>query len=133
MEKKNYQYGLGRRKASTARARLYSKGSGKITINGKDQRAYFEESDYLISKLQKPFATTSTLNDFDVTIVVSGGGLSGQVDAIVLAMSRSLAALNEDYRSTLKRAGLIKRDPRSKERMKPGLKGARRAEQFSKR
>ncbi len=131
--KKQYYYGLGRRKSSTASSRLFANGKGEVTINGEKALEYFDGNEYLVSRLQKPFEATSTVDQYDVTIMVKGGGHSAQVDAIVLAMSRSLAEFNEDYRSTLKRAGLVKRDPREKERMKPGLKGARRAEQFSKR
>lgn len=131
--KKQYYYGLGRRKSSTATSRLFASGKGEITINNSPALEYFDGNEYLASRLQKPFTAISSEGQFDATILVKGGGHSSQVDAIVLAMSRSLAEFNEDYRSTLKRAGLIKRDPREKERQKPGLKGARRAEQFSKR
>jgi small subunit ribosomal protein S9 len=130
---KQYYYGLGRRKSSTASSRLFAKGKGDITINGKPALEYFDNNEYLVSRLQKPFVAISAESQFDVTILTKGGGQSSQTDAIILAMSRSLAEFNEDYRSTLKRSGLIKRDPREKERQKPGLKGARRAEQFSKR
>lgn len=130
---KQYYYGLGRRKSSTATSRLFAKGKGDITINGQPALEYFDNNEYLVSRLQKPFTAISSEGQFDVTIVTKGGGHSSQTDAIILAMSRSLAEFNEDYRSTLKRSGLIKRDPREKERNKPGLKRARRAEQFSKR
>jgi small subunit ribosomal protein S9 len=131
--KQQYYYGLGRRKSSTCTSRLFAKGKGEITVNGKSAEEYFDKNTYLVGRLQKPFEVTSSVGQYDVTILVKGGGHSSQVDAITLAMSRSLAEFNEDYRSTLKRSGLIKRDPREKERQKPGLKGARRAEQFSKR
>lgn len=130
---KQYYYGLGRRKSSTASSRLFAKGKGDITVNGQPALEYFDNNEYLVSRLQKPFTAISAEGQFDVTIVTKGGGHSSQTDAIILAMSRSLAEFNEDYRSTLKRSGLIKRDPREKERNKPGLKRARRAEQFSKR
>ncbi len=130
---KQYYYGLGSRKSSTASSRLFAKGKGDITINGQTALEYFDNNEYLVSRLQKPFTAISAEGQFDVTIVAKGGGHSSQTDAIILAMSRSLAEFNEDYRSTLKRSGLIKRDPREKERNKPGLKRARRAEQFSKR
>lgn len=130
---KQYYYGLGRRKSSTASSRLFAKGKGEITINGQTALEYFDNNEYLVSRLQKPFSAISAEGQFDVTIVAKGGGQSSQTDAIILAVSRSLAEFNEDYRSTLKRSGLIKRDPREKERNKPGLKRARRAEQFSKR
>lgn len=130
---KQYYYGLGRRKTSTATSRLFAKGKGEITVNGQPALEYFDNNEYLVSRLQKPFTTISAEGQFDVTILTKGGGHSSQTDAIILAMSRSLAEFNEDYRSTLKRAGLVKRDSRKKERNKPGLKRARRAEQFSKR
>ena len=130
---KQYYYGLGRRKSSTATSRLYAKGKGEITVNGKPALEYFDNNEYIVSRLQKPFTTISAEGQFDVTILTKGGGHSAQADAIILAVSRSLAEFNEDYRSTLKRSGLVKRDPREKERKKPGLKRARRAEQFSKR
>ncbi|HRV76120.1 MAG: 30S ribosomal protein S9 [Candidatus Nomurabacteria bacterium] len=130
---KQYYYGLGRRKSSTATSRLYAKGKGDMTVNGQPALEYFDGNEYIFSRLQKPFATISAEGQFDVTILTKGGGHSSQADAIILAVSRSLAEFNEDYRSTLKRSGLVKRDPREKERKKPGLKRARRAEQFSKR
>lgn len=130
---KQYYYGLGRRKSSTATSRLYAKGKGEMTVNGQPVLEYFDGNDYIVSRLQKPFTTISAEGQFDVTIMTKGGGHSSQADAIILAVSRSLAEFNEDYRSTLKRSGLVKRDPREKERKKPGLKRARRAEQFSKR
>lgn len=132
-KKGQYYYGLGRRKSSTASVRLYAKGTGKIWVNGLDVSEYFDKNEYLISRLAKPFVATNTEGQFDMTVSTKGGGMSGQVDAIILGTSRSLAEFNEDLRSTLKRSGLIKRDPREKERKKPGLKRARRSEQFSKR
>ena len=131
--KKQYYYGLGRRKTSTASSRLFAKGKGEIFINDKTALDYFDGNEYLVARLQKPFVAISGENQFDVTIKTKGGGHSSQVDAIILAVFRSLAEFNDDYRSTLKRSGLIKRDPREKERNKPGLRRARRAEQFSKR
>lgn len=128
-----YFYGLGRRKSASASARIYSGGKGVITVNNKPIADYFCNSELLVSEISEPFKTVSKDGQFDVTILVKGGGLSGQVDAIKLAISKALSELNDDFRSTLKKAGLMKRDPREKERQKPGLKGARRAEQFSKR
>jgi small subunit ribosomal protein S9 len=132
-EKKQYYYGMGRRKSATVTARLFTGGHGKIEINKVSAEDYFANNEYLLSELQEPFKALSQEDMYDVTILAKGGGHSGQVDAMKLAISKALAVLNEDYRSTLKRAGLMKRDPRVKERQKPGLKGARRAEQFSKR
>lgn len=128
-----YFYGLGRRKSASASARIYNGGKGIITINNKPAAEYLCNDESLIGELEEPFKVVSKDGQFDVTILVKGGGLNGQVDAIKLAMAKALSELSDDYRSTLKKAGLIKRDPREKERNKPGLKRARRAEQFSKR
>ncbi len=133
MASKNYFYGLGRRKTATARARLYTGGKGNITINNKPAAEYLSGSSMLENELRKPFTTLEKPNDFDVTIVVSGGGLNGQVDACKLAMSKALSTLDEGNRGTLKKAGLLKRDSREKERKKFGLKRARKAEQYTKR
>ena len=132
MAAQNYFYGLGRRKSATARVRVMT-GKGKITINGKDAADYFENSKALLAELQKPFLILELQNKFDVTVVVSGGGHSGQVDAIRLGIAKSLTVMNEDLKSTLKRADLLGRDPRERERKKFGLKGARKQRQFTKR
>lgn len=133
MAKDTYFYGLGRRKSSTARARLFAKGSGKITINDAPAKEYFDAHETLVWELSEPFRVVSKEGDFDVTVRVSGGGSHSQVGAIKLAMANALADMNDDLRSTLKKQGLLKRDPREKERKKPGLKRARKSEQFSKR
>ena len=133
MASKNYFYGLGRRKTATARARVYTGGKGKITINDQDSAEYLSGSESLENELRKPFTTLEKPEDFDVTIVVSGGGLTGQVDASKLAISKALSTLDEGNRGTLKKAGLLKRDSREKERKKYGLKRARKAEQYTKR
>jgi small subunit ribosomal protein S9 len=130
--KNGYFYGLGRRKAATARARLLS-GKGSITVNNKKAVDYFANNEEMLSELAKPLALIGKEQAFDITIVVSGGGLSGQVDASKLAISKALSAMNEDLRSTFKKAGLLKRDPREKESKKYGLRSARKREQFSKR
>ena len=132
MATQNYYYGLGRRKSSTASVRLL-KGKGEITINSKPAAAYFSDSKPLISRLSKPFAVLELENKYDVSVRVSGGGISGQVDAIVLGISKALAVMNEDLKPTLKKADLLGRDPREKERKKFGLKGARKQRQFTKR
>lgn len=133
MAKNTYFYGLGRRKSSTARVRLYGSGTGKVTINDKSIEDYFDKHETLIWKLSEPLRTVSKDGDFDITVRVNGGGTHSQVGAIQLGIANALADMNDDLRSTLKRAGLLKRDPREKERKKPGLKRARKAEQFSKR
>jgi small subunit ribosomal protein S9 len=132
MAKDNYFYALGRRKSATARVRLMS-GKGVITINGKPANEYFSESKYLLGKLQQPFVALDNVNKFDVSAVVSGGGHEGQVEAIRLGISKAIVVMNPDFKSTLKRADLISRDSREKERKKFGLKGARKQRQFTKR
>jgi len=132
MATKNYYYALGRRKSSTATVRL-TKGKGVITINDKPSGEYFSESKYLTVKLTKPFVTVDMVNQFDVSAKVKGGGSNSQVDAIKLAMAKSLVVFNPDLRATLKKADLLGRDPRAKERKKFGLKGARKQRQFTKR
>lgn len=132
MAKESYFYALGRRKSSTARVRLTS-GKGVITVNDKPAEEYFAGSKYLLAKLQEPFVTLDNVNKFDVSARVSGGGHEGQIEAIRLATSKALVELNADFKSTLKRADLLSRDPREKERKKFGLKGARKQRQFTKR
>jgi small subunit ribosomal protein S9 len=129
---KGYFYALGRRKSVTARARVMN-GKGAITINSKSAEDYFANSKSLLNELQKPFTVLELNNKYDVTVVVSGGGMSGQAGAIRLAIAKALVVMNEDYKSTLKRADLLGRDPREKERKKFGLKGARKQRQFTKR
>jgi len=131
-KKDSYHYGLGRRKRSTARARLFG-GKGNVTINDKPANVYLDDNEKLLWELGRPLALVGKEKAFDITIVVSGGGKRGQVDACTLAISKALAEMNEDLRTTLKKAGLLKRDPREKERKKYGLRKARKKEQFSKR
>lgn len=128
----NYYYALGRRKSATARVRLMN-GKGHITINGKDAAEYFEGSKLLLNELQRPFVVLEIENKYDVSAVVSGGGHAGQADAIRLGIAKALAIMNEDLKSTLRRADMLGRDPREKERKKFGLKGARKQRQFTKR
>lgn len=132
MAKNEYFYGLGRRKAATARARLFT-GKGSITINDKKADAYFDHNEEMLAELVQPLALIGKEKAYDITIVVSGGGLGGQVDASKLAISKALSSMNEELRSTLKKAGLLMRDPREKESKKYGLRSARKREQFSKR
>ncbi len=128
---KPYFYGTGRRKSSTARVRLYP-GTGTITINGRDIDSYFGlETLKLI--INQPFAVTDTMGKFDIVANVRGGGSSGQAGAIRHGAARALLLADETFRPALKKAGLLTRDPRMKERKKYGLKAARRASQFSKR
>ena len=132
-------YGTGRRKSSVARVRLIPGGSGKITVNGRDVNEYMP-FDVLVMDLKQPLQITNNMETFDIECNVSGGGFSGQTGAIRLGITRALLEYDKEneknddsYRKMLKKAGMVTRDPRSKERKKPGLKAARRAPQFSKR
>ncbi len=127
-----YAYGLGRRKTATARARLY-KGKGSITINDKPALEYLSANKSLLAEVTDPLAVVNKQKEYDVTIRVSGGGLAGQVDAIKLAIAKAITAESSDLRPVLKKASLLKRDPREKEAKKYGLRKARKKEQFSKR
>ncbi|MEE9349002.1 MAG: 30S ribosomal protein S9 [Flavobacteriaceae bacterium] len=122
---------IGRRK--TAVARMYmSDGSGKVTVNGKDMKDYFT-TDTLRYKVVQPLMLTENVEKFDITVNVFGGGITGQAEAIRLAISRGLVSLDEEYRLVLKPEGLMTRDPRMVERKKFGQKKARKKFQFSKR
>ena len=132
MAKSDYFYGLGRRKESTARARLFG-GKGNVTINDKKAIEYFCANTQMVDELVQPLTLLGKEKAYDISIVVSGGGLAGQVDACKLAISKALSAMNDDIRTTLKKSGFLKRDPREKERKKYGLRSARKREQFSKR
>ena len=128
---KPYFYGTGRRKKSVARVRIVP-GTGVITINGRDIDDYFGlETLKLI--VNQPFGVTGTAGKFDIIATVKGGGISGQAGAIRHGLARALVNSDESLRPALKAAGFLRRDPRMKERKKYGLKGARRAPQFSKR
>ena len=126
-----YFYGTGRRKSSVARVRLIP-GSGAITINKREIDDYFG-LDTLKLVVRQPFGVTSTTGKFDVICTVVGGGVSGQAGAIRHGIARALLQAGDEFRPLLKKAGLLTRDPRMKERKKYGLKAARRASQFSKR
>ena len=124
-------YGTGRRKSSVARVYLVP-GSGKITVNKRDIEEYFGlETLKLI--IRQPLEVTGTTGKFDININVCGGGTTGQAGAIRHGISRALLEADSDFRPALKKAGFLTRDPRMKERKKPGLKAARRAPQLSKR
>lgn len=127
-----YFYGLGRRKSATARARLYA-GNGTVTINNKAAAEYLSENKTLLAEITDPLALVGKQKDYDVTILVQGGGTAGQVDAIKLAVAKAVTTAHADLRSTLKKAEFLKRDSREKERKKYGLRSARKREQFSKR
>lgn len=128
-----YFYALGRRKSATARVRLLG-GKGMFKINDKDASEYFAGSKALLHELMQAFnALELDPEKFDISAKVSGGGHASQVDAIRLAIAKALVGMNEDYRGTLRRAELLGRDPREKERKKFGLRSARKKRQFTKR
>ena len=128
---KPYFYGTGRRKKSVARVRVYP-GTGVITINGRDIDDYFGLATMKLI-VNQPFGVTGNEGKWDIIALVNGGGISGQAGAIRHGLARALVAADEANKPALKAAGFLTRDPRMKERKKYGLKGARRAPQFSKR
>jgi small subunit ribosomal protein S9 len=125
-----YHYGLGRRKTAIAKVRLY-KGTGKLFVNGKED--YFGGLQNLVKKIFSPLATTGNQGKFDISAVINGGGVASHADAILLGVARALKSMDAELKPTLRKAGFLTRDPRIKERKKPGLKRARKAPQFSKR
>jgi len=127
-----YFYGTGRRKSAVARVRIYPGKGTRIVINNKKGDAYFSPS-YLVDEVTEPLKIVGMLKDYDISARVAGGGMMAQADAVRHGVARALVALDVDLKSSLKKAGFITRDAREKERMKPGLKRARRAPQFSKR
>ncbi|NLO83268.1 MAG: 30S ribosomal protein S9 [Clostridiales bacterium] len=124
-------YGTGRRKKAIARVRLIP-GEGRVIINGRDMDDYFGLETLKVT-VRQPLELTETMGKFDVVANVKGGGYSGQAGAIRHGIARALLKADEGLRPLLKKAGFLTRDPRMKERKKYGLKGARRAPQFSKR
>ena len=122
---------VGRRKEAVTRVFL-SRGEGKITINDKDYKQYFQLV-YLQNQVEMPMKTVDGLDKYDVKINAAGGGMKGQAEAAKLGIARALLEVNAEFRPALKAAGLLRRDPRSVERKKPGRKKARRSYQFSKR
>ena len=123
--------GTGRRKNAIARVRM-KPGDGKMTVEGKDLLDYFRR-ETLKMDIEQPLEVTETLGQFDFTISVKGGGLSGQAGAVRLGIARALIKYSEDNRTLLRKAGFVTRDPREKERRKYGLAKARKRYQFSKR
>ena len=122
---------VGRRKEAVTRV-FISKGSGKITVNGKDYKTYFPLV-YLQNQVEAPLKKLELADKYDIVVNATGGGVKGQAEAAKLGISRALLEVSAEYRPALKAAGLLKRDPRSVERKKPGRKKARRSYQFSKR
>ena len=131
MYESNFYYGTGRRKSSVARVRVYP-GTGKITINERDIDDYFGLETLKVI-VRQPLELLGLTEKFDIVVRVQGGGVSGQAGAIRHGLSRALLEYDENLRPQLKKAGFLTRDPRMKERKKYGLKGARRAPQFSER
>ena len=122
---------IGRRKAAVARVFL-NKGKGEFTVNGKDYKEFFPV-EHLRRKVELPLNTLELKNEFDIKVNVKGGGVKGQADAVKLGIARALCKVNPDYRPPLKAAKLLVRDARIVERKKPGLRKARKRDQFSKR
>lgn len=122
---------LGRRKTAVARVYM-TKGKGKVTVNKRDYKEFFPVP-VLQSKITQPFELTDTMGQFDISVNVKGGGITGQVEAIRLGISRALVKLDEENKPLLKEEGLMTRDPRMVERKKPGQPKARKKFQFSKR
>jgi small subunit ribosomal protein S9 len=122
---------VGRRKTATARVRL-KEGSGSITVNGRPFDDYFKTT-VLQNTVLKPLEVVKQLNQYDLRVLADGGGVAGQAGAVRLAVARALIEVNQEFRGPLKAEGLLTRDPRMKERKKPGQPGARKRFQFSKR
>lgn len=133
MTKNKYFEAVGRRKTSSARVRIHSNGEGKIKINDQAPDKYFYDQADFSKTISAPLKKTDKTNDFDITVIVRGGGKRGQLEAIQLGIARALVEYDSDLKSTLKKEGFLTRDPRMKERKKPGKKGARRGAQWAKR
>ena len=132
MAETQYYEGLGRRKTASARVRLHTGGDGTMVINNRPADEYFgRDSD--LKHLSEPLVVTDNTGRFNVTVLVNGGGITGQAGAIRLGIARALLKVDPEYRPMLRRQGLLTRDPRAKERKKPGLKRARKAPQYTKR
>jgi small subunit ribosomal protein S9 len=127
-----YYEGLGRRKTASARVRLYPGGDGTILVNNRPADEYFSR-DWDLKQLVEPLTATNNAGRFNVTVLVQGGGVTGQSGAIRLGIARALLKADPEYRPTLRKFGLLTRDARAKERKKPGLKRARKAPQYTKR
>lgn len=131
--KGEYYYGMGRRKTAVARVRLFPNGDGSITVNGKNAQMYFGQREMHMVTLSSPLRLLDLAGAYTMTVRVVGGGTTGQAGAIRHALARALVRMNPDYRAALRKAGYLTRDPRMKERKKPGLKRARKAPQYTKR
>lgn len=126
-----YYEGLGRRKTSTARARLTA-GEGNVVCNEKPGQEYFSRQGDM-DQVLAPLKAAGLAGKYDVSLMIKGGGVTGQVDAAKLAVARALLKLNDELRRPLRKSNLLTRDPREKERKKPGLKRARKAPTYTKR
>lgn len=127
-----YYEGIGRRKTATARVRIYPEGQGRIIVNDKPAEQYFPRIGDM-DRILKPLKVTGGEGHYDITVLVKGGGITGQADAVSHGLARALLKYNPDFRPLLRKAGLLTRDAREKERKKPGLKRARKAPQYTKR
>jgi small subunit ribosomal protein S9 len=132
MPEKRYYQGTGRRKTAVARVRLFP-GNGDFVVNGKSLTEYFGQRELFAKELARPLELTGNVTSFNVLAKVRGGGMAGQVNAVRHGIARALLDANAELRPVLKKAGLLTRDPRMKERKKPGLKRARKAPQYTKR
>ena len=131
--KGEYYYGMGRRKTAVARVRLYPNGDGSITINGRSAQAYFGTRETPAATMNAPLRLLELGNAYSMSVRVIGGGTTGQAGAIRHAVARALLRVNPEWKLALRKAGYLTRDPRMKERKKPGLKRARKAPQYTKR
>jgi small subunit ribosomal protein S9 len=127
-----YYEGIGRRKAATARVRLYPGGEGNIVINDRPLEDYFSRPMDIIH-LKAPLEVTETEGSYDISVLVNGGGIKGQAGAVQLGIARALLEADPELRPPLRHGGYLTRDARVKERKKPGLKKARKAPQYTKR
>ena len=132
MSEMQYYEGVGRRKSSTARVRIYPGGEGQFIVNDKPLNDYFNRIGD-VQYLMQPLKVLDLVGKFDVTVKVKGGGVTGQTGAVTLGLARALLKYDEELRTSLRRAGLLTRDAREKERKKPGLKRARKAPTYTKR
>lgn len=131
--KGEYYYGMGRRKTAVARVRLFPNGDGTIIVNGRNAQTYFGPRESINAALIAPLRLLEIAEQYNMTVRVVGGGTSGQAGAIRHGVARALLRVNPDWKSALRKAGYLTRDPRMKERKKPGLKRARKAPQYTKR
>ena len=131
--KGEYYYGMGRRKTAVARVRLFPNGDGNVTVNGKTSQVYFGQREALTATAVAPLRLLEIAEQYNMTVRVVGGGTSGQAGAIRHGVARALLRVNPEFKLALRKAGYLTRDPRMKERKKPGLKRARKAPQYTKR